>query len=266
MADISLAVIPPSDDLASEADRALARELAAEIEGEVRFGRHDRMLYATDASIYQVEPLGVAVPKTLADLRTIVEFAARHRLPLLPRGGGTSLAGQCVSRALVIDASKYLRAIIELDPASMMCRVEPGVVLDQLNAAAAKHGLRFGPDVATSSHATLGGMIGNNSAGAHSLVYGRTVEHVESLKVILADDAPCAFSSGPIDGRARDLAKGVAAIVGPLRDEIRARFPKTRRRVMRVRRHARSGGRGDAAARRSTQAARPHDHRLQQRR
>jgi len=233
MTDLSLAVIPPSADHASEGDRRLARLLADHMEGEVRFGRHDRMLYATDASIYQMEPLGVVLPKSLDDLRVVVQFAAEHHLPLLPRGGGTSLAGQTVNRALVIDTSKYLRRIIDIDPARTTCRVEPGVVLDQLNAAVASHGLRLGPDVATSAHATIGGMIGNNSSGAHSLIYGRTVEHLEGIEAILADGSSHVFApdAGARDPRVADITRRIAEVIGPLREEIRARFPRIVRRV-----------------------------------
>lgn len=233
MTDISLAVIPPSTDYVSEQDSRLAAALASEIEGEVRFGRHDRMLYATDASIYQVEPLGVVLPKSLNDLRVAVQFAADHRLPVLARGGGTSLAGQTVNRALVIDTSKYLRRITDIDPDSLTCRVEPGAVLDHLNAALAPHGLRFGPDVATSAHATLGGMIGNNSSGAHSLVYGRTVENLETVDALLATGEAITLARGAASGSelVAKMTRELAAIITALAPDIRARFSRTRRRV-----------------------------------
>lgn len=211
----------------------LARELRERIQGEVRFGRHDRMLYATDASLYQIEPLGVVTPRSVDETETIVRFAEAHDLALLPRGGGTSLAGQTVSRALVVDFSAWCRRIIEIDAAARTCRVEPGVVLDQLNRELASRGLFFGPDVATSSHATLGGMIGNNSAGARSILYGRTVENLLGMKVVLADGSRLEFFEGATerDARMRDITERLAAIVHPLAGEIRARFPRTLRRV-----------------------------------
>ncbi len=212
---------------------SLAEELAREIEGEVRVGRHDRLLYATDASIYQVEPLGVVIPRSEADVETTVRFAARHELPLLPRGGGTSLAGQCVNRALIIDMAPFLNRIISIDPAGRTAMVQPGVVLDDLNTALASHGLMFGPDVATSSHANLGGMIGNNSAGAHSVLYGRTVEHLRGIEALLADGRRLRFDreSGRSDPQVQALIRAVASVVEPLAEEIDRRFPRIVRHV-----------------------------------
>ncbi|MEY4533904.1 MAG: hypothetical protein RLZZ246_222, partial [Planctomycetota bacterium] len=132
---------------------------------EVLLSRHDRMLYATDASIYQVEPLGVVLPRTPEAGAEAMAWLIEHGVPVLPRGGGTALAGQSVNRAVVIDFSKHCRVIESIDAAARRAIVQPGVVLDQLNAVLATHGLMFGPDVATSSHATIGGMVGNNSAG-----------------------------------------------------------------------------------------------------
>ena len=229
MPEVSLAVIQPSRDLKSERDRDLALWLGRMIDGEVRFGRHDRMLYSTDASIYQVEPIGVAIPKSRADLLKIVEFARDHRLALLPRGGGTSLAGQCVNEALVVDASKFLRDVIDVDVVNKTCRVQPGVVLDQLNAHLSQYGLMFGPDVATSAHATIGGMIGNNSAGARSILYGRTVENVAAVECALADGRVLTFDEGASE-RSEDVAaltREVARIVRSVQDDIRAGYPKT---------------------------------------
>ncbi|MHC4108379.1 MAG: FAD-binding oxidoreductase, partial [Planctomycetota bacterium] len=211
----------------------IARDLATLIDGEVRFGDHDRMLYATDASIYQVEPIGVVVPRTIADIEAVVRYAARHQLPILPRGAGTSLAGQTVNDAIVIDFSVHLDQLHQIDRAEATVRVQPGVVLDRLNAAVAPHGLMFGPDVATSTHANLGGMIGNNSAGAHSILYGRTVDHVIGLDVLLADGTRLWLDEGAAerDKRAAELTRRVAGVVRPLAGEIERRFPKTLRRV-----------------------------------
>ena len=199
----------------------------------MRFGRHDRMLYATDASIYQVEPIGVVTPATPDDAQRVVRYCAEHGLAVLPRGAGTSLAGQAVGHAVVIDFSAHCRRVVGVDPAGRTADVEPGVVLDQLNEAAVRHGLQFGPDVATATHATIGGMIGNNSAGAHSILYGRTVEHVESVEVMLADGTRLELARGAadLDPRVADLTQRIAGVIGPLAGEIRRRFPKTVRRV-----------------------------------
>src|SRR5437764_5860096 len=176
--------------------QALAKALRGHMSGEVRFDETSRRLYSTDASIYQVTPLGAALPKTADDLVACVQIAADMRVPIVPRGGGTSLSGQSIGPGLVIDCSKYLNRVVELDPAARVARVQPGVVLDQLNRAAEPHGLQFGPDVATASRANLGGMIGNNSAGARSIVYSKTSDHVLSLDVVLADGRRAEF--GPL--------------------------------------------------------------------
>jgi FAD/FMN-containing dehydrogenase/Fe-S oxidoreductase len=201
--------------------------------GQVRFERHDRMLYATDASIFQVEPIGVVVLDRPEAAVPLMRFCAERGLPVLPRGGGTSLAGQCVNFAVMLDFGAHCRGIRAIDPAAMTAVVEPGVTLDQLNAALATHGLLFGPDVATSSHATLGGMIGNNSAGARSLIHGRTVENLLALDVVLPDGSTMHLSEGSCerDPRQRELARRLAAIVLPLRDEIARRVPRIRRHV-----------------------------------
>jgi FAD/FMN-containing dehydrogenase/Fe-S oxidoreductase len=240
---IALPVLPASATagrIAQEAPAALearrvaiAEGLRARVRGEVRFGRHDRLLYATDASIYQVEPIGVVVPRDVADAQAVIRYCAEESLPVLPRGGGTALAGQTVNLAVVIDFSAHCRGILTLDPGTRRASVEPGVVLDQLNAAAAAHGLMFGPDVATSSHATLGGMIGNNSAGAWSIRYGRTVEHLRAVDVLLADGRALRFDEGAVlrDRAIAGITEQVAAIVLPLREEIRRRYPRIRRHV-----------------------------------
>ncbi len=235
MSDLPLDVVssprPTASDIADHA--GIARELAELIDGDVRFGHHDRMLYATDASIYQVEPIGVVIPRHVEDVKAVVAYCAKHDLPILPRGSGTSLAGQAVNRAVVLDFSPYCCRILAIDPQRRTASVEPGVVLDELNRQAAPHGLMFGPDVATSTHATLGGMIGNNSAGAHSILYNRTVEHVEALTVLLADGAQIELGEGAAarDERVADLTRRVAEVVMPLAKEIRSRYPKTLRRV-----------------------------------
>ena len=236
MPDVPL-VVSPSPTTRSQRARdgrdRIAADLARLIEGEVRFGRHDRMLYATDASIYQVEPIGVVIPRSSTDVERIVGYAAQHGLPLLPRGAGSSLAGQSVNDAIVIDFSVWLRRVLQIDATRRTARVEPGVVLDDLNAALAGRGLMFAPDVATSTHACIGGMIGNNSAGVHSIVYGRTVEHVAAIEVLMADGTRLRLAEGAAsrDERVADLTRRVADVVRPLAGEIRERFPRTLRRV-----------------------------------
>ena len=233
MPDLRLPVFPASDDIEHPEYRQLADSLRRMIRGEVRFGRHDRMLYSTDASMYQVEPIGVVVPASIEEVPTIVQFAAKYGLDLLPRGGGTSLAGQCVNRAVVLDLSKYCRSIVEVDVANKTARVEPGVVLNQLNASLAQCGLMFGPDVATASHATIGGMIGNNSAGAHSVLYGRTVEHLISMQCVMGDGRQFVFAAGADqhDRRLKILNECIAKMVRFIAPEIRERFPKIKRHV-----------------------------------
>lgn len=143
------------------------------------------MLYSTDASIYQVEPIGVVIPHSISDAAKVLAYLAAEGVAVLPRGSGTALAGQSVNEAVVVDFSQYCRAVLSVDVTRQRAIVEAGVTLDQLNEAVGAHGLMFGPDVATSSHATIGGMIGNNSAGAHSILYGRTVENLLALDVVL---------------------------------------------------------------------------------
>lgn len=218
----------PSDPVAG-----LVADLSAVVHGEIRFGRHDRMLYATDASLYQVEPIGVVVPFGADDACRAVEVCRDHAIPILPRGGGTALAGQSVNVAVVIDFSAHCRRIMELDPVHRTARVEPGVVLDQLNAAAARHGLMFGPDVATSSHATIGGMIGNNSAGAWSIRYGRTVEHLRAVDVVLSSGERLRFDEGAAerDARVREITSAIATELRTVATEVKARYPRIRRHV-----------------------------------
>lgn len=211
----------------------LANELQARIAGEVRVDRHYRMLYATDASIYQVEPVGVVIPTNLDDVRATVRFAAEHGIALLPRGGGTSLAGQTVNNALVIDLSRHCTAVLDIDSNQRRATVEPGIILEQLNRALAPHGLMFGPDVATAAQATIGGMIGNNSAGAHSILYGRTVENLRAADVMLADGTELRLDEGAAlrDPRVAEITRRVATVVHSVAGQIRERYPKTKRRV-----------------------------------
>jgi FAD/FMN-containing dehydrogenase/Fe-S oxidoreductase len=163
------------------------QELKTHFTGDLRFDAASRVLYSTDASMYQIEPLGVAIPKTQDDLQSAVELAAKYKIPILPRGTGSSLGGQAIGKALILDCSRHLDSILEIDPESRTAIVEPGVILADLNRVAAKSGLMFGPDPASAERATMGGVIGNNATGAHSILYGMTADHLITADVILAD-------------------------------------------------------------------------------
>ena len=178
-------------------DLSLAARLRRELEGEVLFDPVSRGLYSTDASIYQVEPVGVVVPRTVRDVGTAIEIAVQEGVPVLPRGAGTSQGGQAVGRALVVDTSKHLGAISRLDAEAKTVRVEPGVVLDDLNRWLAPHGLFYPVDVATASRATLGGMAGNNSSGARSIRYGIMADRVRAVDAVLADGTAHRFGEVP---------------------------------------------------------------------
>lgn len=205
------------------------------MKGEVRFDAFSRALYSTDASIYQILPLGVVIPIDEGDIAAVLRIAADTGTPVLPRGGGTSLAGQAVGRAVILDCSKYMNRIHALDPAVRRVRVQPGVVQDDLNLAARPHALRLGPDTSTSNRATLGGMIGNNSCGARSIVYGKMMDHVQELRMLLIGGTELHLRREglpPRDGgREGELFNAVAAIVERNRDEIARRFPTLLRRV-----------------------------------
>src|SRR3954462_3452521 len=154
---------------------------------EVAFDDLTRQLYATDASLYQIEPLAVAFPKNVRQARAVIEAAAHAGMSVIPRGAGTGLVGGAIGDGLVVDFARHNRQITDLNLERRTVRVGPGVVLDQLNRFLRPHGYRFGPDVATSSRATLGGMIANNSSGSHTPVYGTTADHVAELEIVLAD-------------------------------------------------------------------------------
>jgi FAD/FMN-containing dehydrogenase/Fe-S oxidoreductase len=214
----------------------LAARLRKETTGEVLFDRHSRGRYATDASIYQIEPVGVFVPRTQDDVVRALELARGARVPVLPRGGGTSQCGQTVGAALVIDTSKYLNKVLDFDKEAMTVRVQPGIVLDHLNAWLKPHGLWFPVDVSTAAQCTLGGMAGNNSCGSRSLHYGNMVHNVLAIDAWLADGTAARF--GPLDSmragarsRVTQLVDTVASIAERERAEIEARYPKVLRRV-----------------------------------
>ena len=225
--------MPPQQHTEIQTLHQLIRtELAPAIRGQLRLSRPDRMLYATDASIYQVEPLGVAIPATIDEIPTIAAFCFKHAIPLLPRGGGTSLPGQCANRALVVDYSPTCRRLLDLDPLARTCRVEPGIAIDDLNRQIASSGLFFAPDPATAAQCCIGGCIGNNAAGARSIRYGRTSENLAALEVSLADGQITKLGpgAGRSDGLALFLAQRVADVVTEYASQIRQRYPKTTRR------------------------------------
>jgi FAD/FMN-containing dehydrogenase len=172
---------------------ALRRELESQIEGEVRFDTISRALYSTDASVYQIRPLGVAIPKTREDIVKIVKICALLKCPITMRGGGTAQGGQSIGEGLLVDTSKYFNRMLEVNADERWARVEPGVVLDELNAQLAPLGLRFAPDISTASRATIGGMMANNSCGARSVLYGKTIDHVLEQTVVLSDGSVVHF-------------------------------------------------------------------------
>jgi FAD/FMN-containing dehydrogenase/Fe-S oxidoreductase len=230
----------------------LAEALRAQIRGDVRFDRGTRALYATDGSNYRQVPIGVVLPRDNDDVEAAVALCREFGAPLLCRGGGTSLAGQCCNVAVILDFSKYMARILEIDPGRRIARVQPGLVLDTLRAAAEKHHLTFAPDPATHDRCTLGGMIGNNSCGVHSVMAGKTDDNIEALEVLTYDGVrlnvgqdriePCGdsrprLSGGPeVSGRSdsaraaqiRAALKQIAAAYG---DQVRQRFPDIPRRV-----------------------------------
>ena len=217
----------------------VAAHLRRELRGDVRDDAYTRHLFSTDASMYAREPLVVAFPRDAGDVAAAIAAAARFELPVVPRGAGTSLAGQTVGQGIVLDTSRHMAAIRDLDPEALRVRVEPGVVQEDLNRAAQRHGLGFGPDTSTSNRATIGGMIGNNSSGSHSIVYGTTVDHVHALEVVLSDGSRARFE--PVDEaeRARRaqaatlegaIYRGLPEIMREHRDAIATDYPKHWRR------------------------------------
>ena len=218
----------------------LEQRLTDALDGEVRFDRYSRALYSTDASLYQMQPIGVVIPKHQQDVITTVQIAAERNVPILPRGGGTSLAGQSVGEAVVLDMSKYMNALLEVNVEAHWARVQPGIVLDELNHRLKPHGLMYAPDVATSSRANVGGTIGNNSAGSHSLIYGKTLDHVMSLDLVLANAdeitaSPLALTELASKQQGESLEANVyrelCRICADNADEIRKRYPRILRRV-----------------------------------
>jgi FAD/FMN-containing dehydrogenase/Fe-S oxidoreductase len=238
-AECYLYLMPASS--ASPSDfAALESALRRNIHGEVRFDSGSRALYATDGSNYRQVPIGVVLPRNNDDVIATIATSREHSAAILCRGGGTSLAGQCCNVAVVIDFSKYMAQILEVDPERRIARVQPGVILDHLRSAAEKHKLTFGPDPASHSRCTLGGMVGNNSCGVHSIMAGKTDDNIEELEIITYDGVR--MKVGPTSqseletiiqagGRPAQIYAGLKAIRDHYAELIRQRFPNIPRRV-----------------------------------
>ena len=218
----------------------LAQEIARRVSGEVRFDPFSRVLYSTDASIYQMQPVGVVIPRSVEDVLAVMEVARDNEVPVLPRSGGTSLAGQTVNHAIVMDFSKYMNQVLEVNEEEQWARVQPGIILDQLNRHLTRYNLQYAPDPTTSSRACVGGGIGNNTCGAHSVIYGKTLDHVQELDVVLSDASRAHFQTldGPSleaklggTGLESDIYRGVLRIAREHIPEIEARYPRIMRRV-----------------------------------
>ncbi|MGE5523565.1 MAG: FAD-binding and (Fe-S)-binding domain-containing protein [Rhodospirillaceae bacterium] len=233
--------VPPTAlSLPPHAQRELAVEIARRTTAEVLFDAGNRAAYSADASNYRQIPIGVVVPRTVDDVVATMAICRERDVPVLARGGGTSQCGQCVNVAVVIDNSKYLSRVLDIDPQAATARVEPGIVCDALRDAAELHGLTFGPDPATHSRCTLGGMIGNNSCGAHSVMAGKTVENIEALEVLTYDGARMwveATTDAQLEeiiragGRRGEIYARLRALRDRYADLIRAQFPRIKRRV-----------------------------------
>ena len=218
----------------------IENELKLRVSGEVRFDPFSRVLYSTDASIYQMEPVGVVIPRNVEDVLAVINVANENSVPVLPRAGGTSLAGQTVNHAIVTDFSKYLNQIMEVNQEEQWARVQPGIVLDDLNRQLLPYGLMYAPDPTTSSRACVGGGVGNNTCGAHSVIYGKTLDHIKEVDVILSDGTQAHFM--PLEAREleaklsgsgleSDIYRGVRRLAQENAAEIEARYPNIMRRV-----------------------------------
>jgi FAD/FMN-containing dehydrogenase/Fe-S oxidoreductase len=237
---------PPTDTVRrardlTEADRgAIVEDLRRAGAGDVRSDRFNRLLYATDASLYQMEPVAVVFPTSAADVQNVLRVAAKARVPVMPRGGGTGLSGQTVNHAIVMDFTRFMNQVLEVNVEEQWARVQPGVVLAELNKQIARHGLLYGIDPSTQNRATIGGGVGNNSCGAHSIVYGKTIDQVVELQAVLSDaslvqlaqlDGVALEAKLRQDGLEGDLYRELRRIGVAQHEEIERRFPKIMRRV-----------------------------------
>ncbi len=219
---------------------ALAAELRRAIQGEVRFDEGARAMYSSDASNYRQVPIGVVLPRSADDVIASVALARKYGAPILARGGGTSLAGQCCNVAVVLDFSKYMHDITEMNAGQSFARVRPGIILDDLRNAAEKHNLTFGPDPATHNRCTIGGMIGNNSCGVHGLMAGKTVDNIEELEILTYDGVRMRVGPTSEDelesiirggGRRGEIYAGLQSLRDRFAGLIREKYPKIPRRV-----------------------------------
>src|ERR1700745_1065626 len=227
-------IVPPKSSLADSL--GLSEALRAQVRGDVRFDNSSRALYATDRSNYRQVPIGVVLPRDADDVIAAISVCREFGAPLLCRGGGTSLAGQCCNVAVVLDFSKYMAKILEIDPARRIARVQPGVVLDHLRNAAKKHHLTFAPDPATHDRCTLGGMIGNNSCGVHSVLAGKTDDNIEELDILTYDGlrikvGATSEQQANKGGREGEIYRGLLALRDKYAELVRRRYPNIPRRV-----------------------------------
>jgi len=233
--------IQPNLNNSRVGDPALARKLSTELEGEVLFDAFSRGRYSTDASIYQIEPIGVIVPRSEQDVVRAIQIANEEGVPVLPRGGGSSQVGQTVGEALVIDVSKHLNRVVEIDADRLRATVQPGLVMDEFNAALKPHNLMFAVDISTGSRATVGGMAGNNSCGTRSIVYGPMRDNVIAIDAILDDGSEAHFGplstdyvagdGSPSSERMRQMTNSLLSLGQREAAEIKSRFPDLMRRV-----------------------------------
>jgi len=230
------------DHVGGDVERpGLVADLERRVAGEVRFDAYSRQLYATDASAYEVTPIGVVFPRSTADVSAVVEYCAAREIPVLPRGGGTSLVGQAVNEAVVLDFTRHMNDVLEIDADDARARAQAGTYLGDLNAAAAEHGLKFAPDPAYRDKSAIGGAIGNNSTGAHSLKYGKTDAYVESCEVVLADGTVTTFGevtlealherADPDGDLEAQIHAAVARIVDADAEAVREVYPALKRNV-----------------------------------
>ncbi|MCL4862141.1 MAG: FAD-binding protein [Caldilineaceae bacterium] len=230
----------PHKQRTADPGRALVDELQRRVQGEVRFDEYTRMLYSTDASLYQIMPVGVVIPSHADDVQATVEIAARHRTPILPRGSGSSLAGQAVGAAIVIDFSKYMDKVTAVDPDARTVTTQPGISVAVLNRCLGKHQLMLGPDPASADRASVGGSVGNNATGSHSILYGMMADNVVSASAVLADGSTACL--GPLDpaalaAKARSetlegrIYREIPSLIERIMPEIISRWPKHWRRA-----------------------------------
>ncbi|MCS7324953.1 MAG: FAD-linked oxidase C-terminal domain-containing protein [Anaerolineae bacterium] len=217
--------------MASADPQALEHKLRQHIAGDVRFDLPSRLLHSTDASNYQMLPLGVVLPKTEEDVVAAVAICAEHGVPITARGGGSGLCGAALGPGVVLDFTRYMDALLDLDTGSRWVRVQPGIILSQLNRRLAAHGLQFGPDPASAERASIGGVIGANATGAHSIRYGMAADNVRALRVVLADGNAVEIAPGAAHPRVQALERAVQALVQSYADAIRQDFPRVWRRA-----------------------------------